>query len=31
MKSLEYAEGVVKDGIFYISLALIEGGYYNAD
>lgn len=31
VKSLEYAEGVVKDGIFYIASALIEGDYYNAD
>lgn len=31
VKSLEYAEGIVKDGIFYIASALIEGEYYNAD
>lgn len=31
VKSLEYAEGVVKDGISYIASALIEGDYYNAD
>lgn len=31
VKSLEYAEGVAKDGIFYITSALIEGEYYNAD
>lgn len=31
VKSLEYAEGIVKDGIFYIVSALIEGEYYNAD
>lgn len=31
VKSLEYAEGVVKDDIFYIASALIEGDYYNAD
>jgi hypothetical protein len=31
VKSPEYAEGIVKDGIFYIASALIEGEYYNAD
>lgn len=31
VKSLEYAEGIVKDGIFYITSALIEGEHYNAD
>lgn len=31
VKSLEYAEGIIKDGIFYIASALIEGEYYNAD
>ena len=31
VKSLEYAEGIVKDGIFYIASALIEGERYNAD
>lgn len=31
VKSLEYAEGIVKDRIFYIASALIEGEYYNAD
>lgn len=31
VKSLEYAEGVVKDGIFYVASARIEGEYYSAD
>ena len=31
LDKIEYAEGVVKDGIFYIASALIEGEYYNAD
>jgi hypothetical protein len=31
VKSLEYAEGIVKDGVFYVGSARIEGEYYNAD
>ena len=31
IKALEYAEGIVKNGIFYVASALIEGSYYNAD
>ena len=31
VKSLEYAEGIVKEGVFYITSARIEGEYYNAD
>lgn len=31
VKSLEYAEGIVKDGVFYAASARIEGEYYNAD
>lgn len=31
VKSLEYAEGIVKDGVFYVASARIEGEYYNAD
>ena len=31
VKALEYAEGIVKDGVFYVASALIEGSYYNAD
>ena len=31
IKALEYAEGVVEDGVFYVASALIEGSYYNAD
>lgn len=31
IKSLEYAEGIVKDGVFYVASAIIEGEYYNAD
>lgn len=31
IKALEYAEGIVEDGVFYVASALIEGSYYNAD
>ena len=31
IKSLEYAEGVVEDGVFHVISARIEGEYYNAD
>lgn len=31
IKELEYAEGIVEDGVFYVASALIEGKYYNAD
>ena len=31
IKSLEYAEGIVEDGVFYVAAARIEGVYYNAD
>lgn len=31
IKSLEYAEGIVEDGVFYVAAARIEGIYYNAD
>lgn len=31
VKSLEYAEGVVKGGVFYEASARIEGEYHNAD
>lgn len=31
IKALPYAEGIVNDGVFYVTSALIEGGYYNAD
>ena len=31
IKALEYAEGIVKNGIFYVASALIEGSYYSAD
>lgn len=31
VKSLEYAEGIVNDGVFYVAAARIEGEYYNAD
>lgn len=31
IKALEYAEGIVEDGVFYVVSALIEGKYYNAD
>lgn len=31
VKSLEYAEGIVKDGVFYVASARIEGEYYSAD
>lgn len=31
LDKIEYAEGIVKDGIFYITSALIEGEHYNAD
>lgn len=31
IKSLEYAEGIVEDGVFYVAVARIEGRYYNAD
>lgn len=31
IKSLEYAEGIVEDGTFYVTSARIEGEYYNAD
>ena len=31
IKSLEYAEGIVKDGVFYVAAAQIEGRRYNAD
>lgn len=31
VKSLEYAEGVVKEDVFYVTSARIEGEYYNAD
>ena len=32
IKSLEYAEGIVEDGVFYVTAAArIEGRYYNAD
>lgn len=31
IKSLEYAEGIVEGGVFYVASALIEGKYYNAD
>lgn len=31
IKALEYAEGIVKNGVFYVASALIEGSYYNAD
>lgn len=31
VKSLEYAEGIVKDSVFYVASARIEGEYYNAD
>lgn len=30
-KSLEYAEGIVKDGVFYVAAARIKGKHYNAD
>lgn len=30
-KSLEYAEGIVEDRVFYVAAARIEGSYYNAD
>lgn len=31
IKSLEYAEDIVEDGVFYVAAARIEGRYYNAD
>ena len=31
IQTLEYAEGIVEDGVFYVASALIEGSYYNAD
>lgn len=31
IKTLEYAEGIVEDGVFYVASARIEGKYYNAD
>lgn len=31
IKSLEYAEGIVENGIFYVVSARIGGEYYNAD
>lgn len=31
VKSLEYAEGIVKNGVFYVASARIEEGYYSAD
>lgn len=31
IKSLEYAEGIVENGIFYVASARTEGEYYNAD
>ena len=31
IRELEYAEGIVNDGVFYVASALIEGSYYNAD
>lgn len=31
IKSLEYAEGTVENGIFYVTSARTEGEYYNAD
>lgn len=31
IKSLEYAEGIVEKGIFYVASARTEGEYYNAD
>ena len=31
IKALEYAEGIVEEGVFYVASALIEGSYYNAD
>ena len=31
IKALEYCEGIVEDGVFYVASALIEGSYYNAD
>lgn len=31
VKSLEYAEGIVKDSAFYVASARIEGEYYSAD
>lgn len=31
IKSLEYAEGIVENSIFYAASARIEGEYYNAD
>ena len=31
IKPLEYTEGIVEDGVFYVAAARIEGRYYNAD
>lgn len=31
IKELEYAEGIVENGVFYVASALIEGKYYNAN
>ena len=31
IKQLEYAEGIIEDGVFYVAAARIEGEYYNAD
>jgi hypothetical protein len=31
IRELEYAEGIVNDGVFYVASALIEGSYYSAD
>ena len=31
VKSLEYAEGIVEDGVFYVASSRIEGEYYHAD
>lgn len=31
IKSLEYAEGIVEDRVFYVAAARIEGKYYLAD
>lgn len=31
IKSLEYAEGIVKDRVFYVAAARIDGRQYDAD
>lgn len=31
IKSLQYAEGIVKNGVFYVASATIEGRQYDAD